>query len=640
MEYFDRQQEAQRLTRVAWILTLAAHAAIGLVLAAIAAALVRWFEWIDVDYSLWTTSTVLVACGTLCSWTVLDAWVRSRRTNLVGMDEATRLGAVRLEDVEHETTLAELSVAAGLPVPSLWCLDTQAINAWSIGLDPTDAAVIVTRGALERLDNAQLRGVLAREISRIVEGDTLLNTRIARLTRTLVSLTGFARTLELHARDGHAALRPSRRAVAYTLHGVNAFPYACAIAVRSVLFRMRGAFADLRGIVLAESTAGVSGAITIATDDRQSCRTAAPLAIEFEHAMCWPDPESWLSGSAWLRTHLDAEERQHRIGLAHGQVRTELTFAEATMRQLSKSPENAIEQLDEFESEHAWRARQILRAIPDRVRRALREPIGAHAVIATLLSRVRSSRHERQRERFTNEGDADAILAARDLHNAVQHLDPATWLSLADLAMPGLRAMDDDQRAALERDLILLGGGDAETLEFFVAMTWLRNVRRLSRPARTLARPTKLSACAPQHAVALMLMLARLGASSDHAARVAFSNALSPLRVPPGRRIFAEPNERIVGLVRDALAEFDGLDATSKRRVLEGATLAVAADSALEPHDIETVRAIGKAIGCAIPPQADLQQTVAQDGPTPQSASDRVLGELWTDEIAEMLAKQ
>ena len=104
--------------------------------------------------------------------------------------------------------------------------------------------------------------------------------------------------------------------------------------------------------------------------------------------------------------------------------------------------------------------------------------------------------------------------------------------------------------------------------------------------------------------------------------------------------MFSEPNERIVPLVRDALQAFDDLEPSAKRCILEGAAIAIAAGTELEPRDVEMLRAIGKSIGCVLPPQADLRRTEAQDGPTPQSANGRVLADMWTDEIAELLANQ
>ena len=52
------------------------------------------------------------------------------------------------------------------------------INAFAAGLTHNDAAIAVTRGSLERLDRAELQGVVAHEFSHILNGDMRLNQRL------------------------------------------------------------------------------------------------------------------------------------------------------------------------------------------------------------------------------------------------------------------------------------------------------------------------------------------------------------------------------------------------------------------------------------------------------------------------------
>jgi len=56
----------------------------------------------------------------------------------------------------------EIALASGLPVPEIYVLEQESgINAFAAGLTPADAAITVTRGALERLERAELQGVIA-----------------------------------------------------------------------------------------------------------------------------------------------------------------------------------------------------------------------------------------------------------------------------------------------------------------------------------------------------------------------------------------------------------------------------------------------------------------------------------------------
>src|SRR5690606_31266318 len=73
----------------------------------------------------------------------------------------------------------EISIASGVPVPGLYVLENEAaINAFAAGYSTSDAAVAVTRGALERLNRDELQGVIAHEFSHVLNGDMRLNIRL------------------------------------------------------------------------------------------------------------------------------------------------------------------------------------------------------------------------------------------------------------------------------------------------------------------------------------------------------------------------------------------------------------------------------------------------------------------------------
>jgi heat shock protein HtpX len=66
----------------------------------------------------------------------------------------------------------EMAIAAGLPKPRVYVMESDALNAFATGLSPQKAAIAVTRGLLKALNREQLQGVVAHEMGHVLNLDT------------------------------------------------------------------------------------------------------------------------------------------------------------------------------------------------------------------------------------------------------------------------------------------------------------------------------------------------------------------------------------------------------------------------------------------------------------------------------------
>jgi heat shock protein HtpX len=85
----------------------------------------------------------------------------------------------------------EMSLAAGIPCPSVYVVKDSDPNAFTIGTSPMDSSIVVTSGLLAALERDELQGVIAHEMSHIRNSDTRLMTVITILFGAILLLSAW-----------------------------------------------------------------------------------------------------------------------------------------------------------------------------------------------------------------------------------------------------------------------------------------------------------------------------------------------------------------------------------------------------------------------------------------------------------------
>jgi heat shock protein HtpX len=94
-----------------------------------------------------------------------------------------------------------LAITAGLPKPKTYVIEENAINAFACGRNPRNAAIAVTRGALNKLEKVELEGVLAHEISHIKNYDILLATLVVVLVGIISIISDYFWRISIFGRS-------------------------------------------------------------------------------------------------------------------------------------------------------------------------------------------------------------------------------------------------------------------------------------------------------------------------------------------------------------------------------------------------------------------------------------------------------
>jgi len=138
-------------------------------------------EFTDIGYA------GLVIAAIISLVTSLTSYFKGDKVALLS---AGAKGPIVQTDNPYVYRLVEnLTIASGLPLPKIYMIPDPAINAFATGRNPEHASIAITRGAIEKLENEELEGVIAHELSHIKNYDILLMTIVIVLVGLIALLS-------------------------------------------------------------------------------------------------------------------------------------------------------------------------------------------------------------------------------------------------------------------------------------------------------------------------------------------------------------------------------------------------------------------------------------------------------------------
>lgn len=204
-----------------------------------------------------------------------------------------------------------LCIAAGLPLPRIYILPETQVNAFATGRNEKHAVVAVTAGLLQRLDRAELEGVIAHELSHIKNKDMLIGTiavvlagMIAIASNMFLRLTffgGMGRRRD--DRGGGGALLLALGLVAAILAPI------AASMVRLAISRKREFLADASGALITRYPEGLARALEKISQDPTPMRKASNSTAHLFISSPFKGKQSQNWFTKLFLTHPPAEQR-------------------------------------------------------------------------------------------------------------------------------------------------------------------------------------------------------------------------------------------------------------------------------------------------------------------------------------------
>ncbi len=178
------------------------------------------------------------------------------------------LAHYKAQVVTHDTnpalynTVENLAITAGIPTPKIYIIPDPAPNAFATGRNKEHSAVVVTAGLLQILNQTELEGVIAHELSHVKNRDILLSTIVVVLVGFVSLLAHFFLQASFFGGLGGGRSRGNNNQIFIIIGLVLAILSPIAVTlIQLAVSRHREYLADASGALLTRYPEGLASAL-------------------------------------------------------------------------------------------------------------------------------------------------------------------------------------------------------------------------------------------------------------------------------------------------------------------------------------------------------------------------------------------
>jgi Zn-dependent protease with chaperone function len=631
LNFFEQQDQARRQSR--WLLVLFGLAVIAIV-AAIDLAVLIGLGARDVPQGtvlpageLLVNNASLLAGASLATLGIIggSSLFRMARLKSGGGQVARELGGTLVQaesrDPLHRrlfNVVEEIALASGVPVPEIYVLEREdGINAFAAGFTISDAAVAVTRGALEKLSRNELQGVIAHEFSHIFNGDMRINIRLMGALFGILVLAVIGRRVLLHSRHVGRSRDKGGAAVlliAFALMLVGYIGLFFGRWIKAAVSRQREFLADASAVQFTRDPDSIGGALK-------------KIAVHGEASYLQADTEEvghMLFGAGQkmnlFATHPPLMQRIQRIDprfdseqllvLADRIRRADERRARSADAESKRAKRasgqgfdagNIMQEIGNPGWDRLVLAAAVVAALPAAAARAARSPEWANELLLMCLMSQDDDMRERQLLEIAQILGAESEARVRSLLEASAGLQAEQRLPLLELALPTVKQNAPDTQAQLLQavDKAIQADGTVDVFEYLVARLIRQYLWEAANPRRAARPGRKRLESVAEEAASVLAILALHGHADPVAAEQAFGAGMAQLGHAPGQPP-TMPGDWVSALDR-ALGKLDGLNPAGRQRLVEAMIETATADKVVAAEELELMRATCAALHVPVP---------------------------------------
>ncbi len=531
--------------------------------------------------------------------------------------------STRLEERRLLNVVEEMAIASGVPVPEVYVLDREpGINAFAAGKTTSDAVIGVTQGTLQLLRRQELQGVVAHELSHVLNGDSRINLRAIGLLHGIFLLALVGRFL---IRGSSGSGKKEGGALVLTglgLLAIGSIGVFFGRMLQSAISRQREVLADASAVQFTRDTTGLVGALKKIGGASSHSYLLTPKADEASHIFFSDAIRRLRLFTGLFRTHPPLAARILKL-----EPQWDGEFPEVALPDISESlstppdaPREDVAAFAEPPTEEAVSeaiahigsprpeqisfARSLRAALPDTWRHAIHQaPMAQAMVFGLLLAQDEVLRGTELIDLAERTDPQTADLTLR-FHAEASGLSSAQKIALIDMMMPTLRglSLSEYQRFHRAIDGLMQSDRRIDLFEYTLSRMIRRHLTRYFEGAGpTPVRYDSFKSLLDDARI-LVSTLARLGSRTEQEATRAFRHAAQVLQLKGPEATLMPVSSCTLRAVDEALQRYDGASPRLKKELMLACAASVMADDQVTDREAELIRAIGDALDCPIPP--------------------------------------
>ena len=517
----------------------------------------------------------------------------------------------------------EMSIAAGMPIPKVYLLEENSINAFAAGQSPANAVIGVTRGALTQLSREELQGVIAHEFSHIFNGDMRLNIRLIGVLHgiLLVGMIGYFILRSLRFAGRSRSKKGGNGIVVILALGIGLMVIGYAGTffgqwIKAVVSRQREYLADSSAVQFTRNRDSIAGALKKIGGSGAGSYIEDPAAPQYSHAYF----ANGL-GSFWqslFATHPPLEKRIRAIDprwdgkFLTPRASKQPSSPEASDAASAKATEfavntailsaagAAIDQIGTLNEENIEKVRHLIVAMPGSLREAAQSAYSARAVVyASLISHQVGNKDVLTL--LEQHANREMPALTRQYLPEIKKLDEHMKLPLLELCINALRELSTNQFIQFERAInkIIVADKKVDLIEWVIQRLVLQQLNEhfgLRKPPK--ARHSTLGAVKAD-AETLMSLIAYVEHEDDSEAANAFDHGKKEIGATALNIV---PREELsLNNLNQSLDNLMQLKPLVKPRILLAMVAIVLSDAKTTPRGVELVRTISTCLDCPMP---------------------------------------